>query len=164
MPRSSRTDVGHFWDLVVMESGTELMSASWMEQTAEVMMLNFAESGHPVFRATSAFKKEENLKSKECVMKSIHFKGSEETVEFIFRTVISVNQLSIYGAFADLCKELDPDSRNHTGIPSEILHAIAISQSSTSLAQEDLLQNYKRKFAELLDDQKLSKLCYDAGF
>ena len=39
-----------------------------------------------------------------------------------------------------------------------------ISQSSTSLAQVDLLQEYERKFAELLDDQKLSKLCSDAGF
>ena len=37
-------------------------------------------------------------------------------------------------------------------------------QSSTSLAQGDLLQEHDRKFAELLDDQKLSKLCSDSGF
>ena len=90
----------------------------------------------------------------------------------ILRTVISVNQLSIFGAVADLCKELDPDSRMQTGgeickslvMPTEIPNANAISQSSTSLAQGDLLQDYERKFAELLDDQKLSKLCSDAGF
>ena len=29
-------------------------------------------------------------------MKSIHFNGSEETIELILRTVISVNQFSIY--------------------------------------------------------------------
>ena len=40
----------------------------------------------------------------------MHFNGSEETVELILRTVISVNQLSIYGAAADLCKELSKDS------------------------------------------------------
>ena len=34
-------------------------------------------------------------------MKSIHFNGSEETIELILRTVISVNQLSVYGAVAD---------------------------------------------------------------
>ena len=38
-------------------NGAELMSANLMEngsKTAEDMMLNFAESGHPTFRATSA--------------------------------------------------------------------------------------------------------------
>ena len=39
---------------------------------------------------------------------AIHYNGSEETVELILRTTISVNQLSIYGAVADLCNELDP--------------------------------------------------------
>ena len=51
------------------------------------MMVNFSESGHPVF----------------CV--SIHFKGSEENIELLLRMIISANQLSIYGAIADLCKE-----------------------------------------------------------
>ena len=49
-------------------------------------------------------------------------------------------------------------------IPIEIPNASAISQNSTSLAQGDSLQNYERKFTELLDDQKLSKQCSDAGF
>ena len=40
---------------------------------------------------------------------SIHCNGSEETVDLILRTVISVNKLSIHGAVADLCDELDPD-------------------------------------------------------
>ena len=38
------------------------------------------------------------------------------------------------------------------------------SQSSTSLAHVDLFHYYEPKFAELLDDQKLPKLCSDAGF
>ena len=68
------------------------------------MMPNFAESQHPVFRATSALGRGE-LKSKGVGKKAIHYNGSEETVELILRTVNSVNQLSIYGAAADLCKE-----------------------------------------------------------
>ena len=76
-------------------------------------MLNFAESGHPVFRATSALERGE-LKSKGGGRKSIHFNGGVETVELILRTVISVNQLSIHVAVADLCQELDPDSRKQT--------------------------------------------------
>ena len=49
-------------------------------------------------------------------------------------------------------------------IPTEIANANATSQSSTSLAQGNLLQEYFKKFAECPDDQKLSKLCKDAGF
>ena len=54
-------------------------------------MLNIAESGHLVFRATSALERGE-LKSKGGGKKSIHFNRSAETVELILRTVISVNQ------------------------------------------------------------------------
>ena len=64
------------------------------------------------------------MKSKGGGKKSSPFNGSEETVELILRTVISVNQLSIYGAVADLCKELDQDSMNH--IESEICGSLVI--------------------------------------
>ena len=60
------------------------------------MMFNFVESGHPEFRATVALERGE-LRSKGKGKKSIHFKGSDETVELILCTVISVNQISIYG-------------------------------------------------------------------
>ena len=90
----------------------------------------------------------------------------------IFRTVFSVNQLSIYGAVADLCNELAPDSRKQAEgevwksmvVPDRITpNANAISQTDLS-AQVNLLREYEQKFAELPDDQKLSKLCSDAGF
>ena len=58
------------------------------------MMLNFAESGHPVFRATSPLGRGE-LKSKGGGKKTIHYNGSEENVELIPRTIISANELSI---------------------------------------------------------------------
>ena len=37
---------------------------------------------------------------------SFHFNGSDETVEVVLRTVISVNQLSVHGTVADMCGEL----------------------------------------------------------
>ena len=46
------------------------------------MMLNFAESGHPVFRASSALERGE-LKSKGKGVKTIHFDGSDESIELI---------------------------------------------------------------------------------
>ena len=36
-------------------------------------------------------------------MKLIHFNGSDETMELIYRTINSVNQLSVHGAVANLC-------------------------------------------------------------
>ena len=57
-------------------------------------------------RVTTAKKK---LRSKGGSKKSTHFNGSDETIELLRRTVISANQLSIYGAIADLCNELSKD-------------------------------------------------------
>ena len=53
---------------------------------------------------------------------SFHFNGSDETVEVILRTVISVNQLSTNGAVADVCGELAWEVSRHskgTGKPVE---------------------------------------------
>ena len=72
-----------------------------LHETAEEMMFRFAERGHPIYGATSALERGE-LKSKGKGMQSIHFNGSDEPIDLIFRTIISVNQLSIYQAVADL--------------------------------------------------------------
>ena len=53
------------------------------EKTAEGMMLNFAESGHFVFRASSALDGGE-WKIQGKGVKSIHFNGSGDTIELIF--------------------------------------------------------------------------------
>ena len=45
------------------------------------------------------------LKSKGGGKISIHFCADEGTIETVFRTIICVNQLSIYGAVSDLCEE-----------------------------------------------------------
>ena len=67
------------------------------------MMMNLSESCHPTFRASSAFQRGE-VRSKRG-KKSIHFNGGDENIELLLRTVISANQLSVYGAIADLCNE-----------------------------------------------------------
>ena len=63
------------------------------DKTAEGMMLNLAESGHPVFRATSALERRE-LKSKGKGKTSIHCNGSDDTIELILRTVKSFLSIS----------------------------------------------------------------------
>ena len=68
------------------------------------MMIKIGEWGHPVFRATSPLSRG-TLKSKGGGKLSKHFCVDGETVETVFRTIISVNQPSIYGAVSDLFDE-----------------------------------------------------------
>ena len=74
------------------------------DRVAELMTMKFSDSGHPVFRSTSPMSRE-TLNSKGGGKLSIHFCADEGAIETVFRTIISVNQLSIYGAVSDLCEE-----------------------------------------------------------
>ena len=76
-------------------------------------MLTFAESGHPAFRSTSPLSRGV-LKSKGGGKLSIIYCADPGTIETVFRTIISVNQLSIYGAVSDLCEEYS-SCRRSTG-------------------------------------------------
>ena len=62
---------------------------------AEKMMLEFAESGHPVFRATSPLSRGQ-LRSKGHRKLSIHYCADLGTIKTVLRTIISVNKLSLY--------------------------------------------------------------------
>ena len=76
------------------------------DDTAEQMLLEFAESGHPTFRATIPLSRV-FLKSKGRGKLSIHFVADAETIDTIYRIILSVNQLSIYGAVAVVCEEVE---------------------------------------------------------
>ena len=69
------------------------------DNIAEEMLLEFAESGHPTFRSTTPLSRGQ-LKSKGRGKLSIHFDADEHTNDTIFRIILSVNQLSVYGAVA----------------------------------------------------------------
>ena len=74
------------------------------DRVAELMMIKFSESGHPILRATSPVPRR-TVKSKGGGQLSIHFCADSDTIDTAFRTIISVNQLSIYGTVSDLCEE-----------------------------------------------------------
>ena len=76
------------------------------DKIAEKMMVTLAESGHPVFRATSPLSRGV-LKSKGGGKLSIHYCADSATIETVFRTIISVNQLSLYGTVAEMCEEYE---------------------------------------------------------
>ena len=65
----------------------------------------FKESGHPIFRVSSALDRGFlNKKGGRC---TIHFNAEPSNAELLFRTFRCANQLSIYGAIAEWCDELN---------------------------------------------------------
>ena len=76
------------------------------DKIAERMLLEFAESGCPIFRATTPLSRGQ-LKRKGHGKLSIHFAAVQDTIETIFRIIVSANQLSLYGAIAEMCEEYE---------------------------------------------------------
>ena len=69
---------------------------------------------------------------------SIHFCGDDQTVEVVLRTIISVNQLRIYGAVADMCDELGcriSDCSERTG------ELVAQQNPETTVIPTDVMTN-----------------------
>ena len=85
------------------------------DNMAERMLLEFAESGHPIFRATSPLSRG-RLKTKGHGKLSIHYCADLETIQTFFRIIVSVNQLSLYGAAAEMCEEYET-LHDRTGQP-----------------------------------------------
>ena len=100
-------DVGHSSDLGQTKkwysTDKERPGGQW-DRVAELMMIKFGESGHTVSRATSPLSRG-TLQSKGGGELSVHFCADGGTIETVSRTLISVNQSSIYGAVSDLCDE-----------------------------------------------------------
>ena len=71
------------------------------DNIAEKMLLEFAESGCSIFRASTPLSRGQ-LTSKGHGKLSIHFAANQETIETTFRIIVSANQLSLYGAVAEI--------------------------------------------------------------
>ena len=109
MQEDLEQDNGHFSVLVQRKSG--VLSVKTVHKVngtkmAELMMITFRERGQPVFRATSPLSRGE-LKSKGGGKLSIHYCADQETITTVFRTITFVNQLSLYGAVAEMCEECE---------------------------------------------------------
>ena len=132
----------------------------------------FSESGHPVLRSTSPLSRGV-IKSKGGRKLSIHFCADEGTIETVLGTIISVNQLSIYGAVSDLCDECK-SCHVRTGRPvlvgqsDPLFVPTSVMKTPTPLtddpAQEDLLQKYEERVDKLSQQNRVIKICTDAGF
>ena len=143
------------------------------DNMAERMLLEFAESDCPIFRATTPLSRGQLKRNGHGIL-SIHCAADLETVETIFRIIVCANQLSLHGAVAEICEEYE-SLHERTGRP------FVMGQSSSSLVlsviktevpldcddpanQDLLLQQNGERIEKLSQQDKLSKFCMDAGF
>ena len=156
------------------ESGTQKSEDSpqgeW-DKMAEKMMITLAESGHPVFRATSPLSRGV-LKSKGGGKLSMHYCADQETITTVFRTITSVIQLGLYGAVAEMCEEYESyhagrpvvgEQSSSSFVPNVIKTNVPLNNDDPA-HKEFLLQRYGERIEKLSQQDKLSKFCTDAGF
>ena len=102
---------------------------------------------------------------------SRHFSAEPDTIDAIYRIILSANQLSFYGAVAAICDEFvgQPDN---TGEPV-ILEGQSIvlgEVKAEAFAREEpedsniLLHKYFQQVQQLSPENRLSKFCKEAGF
>ena len=131
------------------------------DNIAKEMLLEFAESGHPTFRATTPLSRGQ-LKSKGHRKLSIHFAADEFTIETIFRIIISV---------AAICEEFE-NHQDGSGEP-EILMGQSIVlgeikaevplQNENPMNHQILWQQYIERIESLAPESKVSRFCKEAG-
>ena len=173
MQEDLEKDTGHSLVLVlrkvVFYQKEDSPQGIW-DKFAKRMLLEFAESGCPIFRARTPLSRGQ-LKCKGHGKLSIHFAADQETIETIFRIIVSANQLSLYGAVAEMCEEYeslhDRSGRLVVMGQSIVLSAIKTEvplDSNDPADQNFLLQQYGERIEKLSQQDKMSKFCMDAGF
>ena len=141
------------------------------DDIAEQMLLEFAESGHPTFRATTPLSRS-ILKSKGRGKLSIHFAADVDTIDTIYRIILSVNQLSVYGAVAAICDEFvgqpdntaDPKILMGQSIVLGKVKAEAPLQNENPMNDQIIWKKYIQQVESLSPENKVSKFCQEAGF
>ena len=139
------------------------------DHIAEKMLVEFAQSGCPNFRATTPLSRGK-LENKGHGKLSIHYYSDQATIETIFRIIVSATQLSLYGAVANMCEEYE-SLHDRSGQPDKVMgQSIVLSEIKTEVPLENddpayqnfLLQRYEERIEKLSQTDKMSKFCMDA--
>ena len=141
------------------------------DNIAEEMLLEFAKSGHPTFRATTPLSRG-ILKSKGRGKLSIHFAADEHTIDTIYRIILSVNQLSVYGAVAAVCEEFENHQDGSGKLEILMGQSIVLGeikaevplQNENSTNHYIIWQQYIGRIESLSPESKVSRFCKEAGF
>ena len=130
-------------------------------------MSNIQESGRPIFRATSPLGRVDYPFT--FVRMTLPLKRSFELF------LLLINQLSRYGAVAELCEEyestmfysdrvLEITKQTYSLVESADLLNVQKPSQADEKEQGDLLHIHKERAENLPDDEKLTKLSADEGF
>ena len=103
---------------------------------------------------------------------SIHFTADQDTVDTIYRIILSVNQLSVCGAVAATRDEYE-NHQDGTGQPVILVgQSIVLGEVKAEVPVHDedprndqiIWQQYIQQVESLSPENKLSKFCKEAGF
>ena len=105
---------------------------------------------------------------------SIHYCDDLEIIETIFRIIFSVNQVSLYGAVAEMCEEYETlhgrtgqpvvGGKSSSSLVPSVIKTEVLLDCDDPANQDLLLQQYGERIEKLSEQDKLSKFCMDAGF
>ena len=105
--RDSREDTGRSPAQEMNKNGTECTPTNpegkW-DSIATGMVRHFTETGHPVFKGTSALNR--GILKRKGGRDTIHFDADSSNTGLLFRTIHSANQLRINGAVSSWCEEV----------------------------------------------------------
>ena len=130
------------------------------------MVQRFKETGHHVFKSTSALSR--GVLKQRIGRCTIHFNGDSMNTELLFQTVHSVNQLSVYGAVANCCHQfaLTDEEKGQVGIivDNKILtlvepEEVELLVSPPTQAPGNRMQGGALSFQTLEKKIQLTQLC-----
>ena len=162
--------LGPGWEKKWFSTYIDRPRGEW-DRVAELMMIN-SEKADTQFSVPGVHCPEERSKRRWTIIDTLLCRWWYDWN--FFRTIVSVNQLSIYGAVSDVCEEYSA-CQTRTGRPVMVGQSdplfepakflITTPTPSTEVpAQEDLLQKYKERVERLSQQDRLMKICNDAGF
>ena len=121
-------DNGHSLVLVLTKSGSLSKKTVHKESGTKLQLRAAAQ-----FSVLRPHCPEVNSKSKGHGKLSIHFAAVQETIETIFRIIVSANQLSLYGAVAGMCEEYET-LHDRSGRPDVVMgQSIVLSAIKTEV-------------------------------
>ena len=103
---------------------------------------------------------------------SIHFSADTDTIDTTYRIILSVNQLSVYGAVAAICEEFE-DHQDRTGQlvtlvgQSTVLGEVKVETLVHGEEPRDdqiILQRYIQQVESFSPESRVGEFCKEAGF
>ena len=167
-------DNGHLLVQVLKRSGIRWKRISpqgiW-DHIADKMLLEFAESGCPIFRCNNSIVQRYSQEQGRGKL-SIHSAADQETIETIFRIIVFASQLSLYGAVANMCEEFEFHQDRSGQLDVLMGQSIVLSEIKAEVPlqneipshQNVLWQQYEERIKLFSQESKVSKFCMYAGF